>query len=132
MVDSIIKPLLKKLGYNHDDYTQQLRLNVGNHNSLLIPDFVLLPFQKGSYTSAYVVIEAKRSITKDDELQDALSQAGSYARQLGAKYAAVISQEKIWVTSEKDVYNDIIFDSTWTKLQDADEFMKLRKLLDKR
>ena len=50
----------------------------------------------------------------------------------GAKYAAVISQEKIWVTSEKDVYNDIIFDSTWTKLQDADEFMKLRKLLDKR
>ena len=130
--DSIIKPLLKKLCYNNDDYTQQLRLKVGNHNSLLIPDFVLLPFQKGSYASAYAVIEAKRSITKDDELQEALSQARSYARQLGAKYSAVISQEKVWVTAEKDVYNDIIFDSTWMKLQDADEFMKLRGILEKR
>ena len=41
--NKMIKPLLSKLGYTERDYTQQLYIEIGNHNHALIPDFVLLP-----------------------------------------------------------------------------------------
>ena len=41
--DQLIKPLLISLGYSDDLYTQQLYIEIGNHNHALIPDFVLLP-----------------------------------------------------------------------------------------
>ncbi len=43
--------------------------------------------------------EAKRSITNSKEQNAARSQVRSYAKLLGAKYAAIVSQEQIWVFS---------------------------------
>ena len=58
----IIKPLLKQLGYDETDYTQQLYLEIANHNYALIPDFVLLPVRQGNYQTAFAVVEAKLSL----------------------------------------------------------------------
>jgi len=130
--DAIIKPLIAKLGYSSYDYETQTRIPVGNHNTLLIPDFVLSPTKKGRYTFAYAIIEAKRSIVKVEELNDALGQARSYALELSVRYAAVASQEGIWITSVEDKYNEVIYHQTWDRLKDADDFMKLRGYLEKR
>ncbi len=103
----IIKPLLKQLGYSGQDYVQQLYLEIGNHNHALIPDFVLLPEKRSGHQSAFAVIEAKRSIVNQQELDAALSQVRSYAKLLGAKYAAIISQEKVWGYSAEDDYSSV-------------------------
>ena len=123
----IIKPLLKQLGYSEQDYVQQLYLEIGNHNHALIPDFVLFPEKHNGHQSAFAIIEAKRSITNQQELDAALSQVRSYAKLLGAKYAAIISQEKVWVYSAEDDYSSVLL-CVPVNMTD-DEMFSLRKIL---
>ena len=130
--DRLIKPLLLKLGYKPDDYIQQLNIPVGNHNHLLIPDFILSPRKIREFYSCYAIVEAKRSIKKDKELKEALGQARSYALQLGAEYSTVASQEKIWVTSVKDGYLEVIRSYTWEEIKDDDKLQELRGFIGNR
>ena len=123
----IIKPLLKQIGYSEQDYVQQLYLEIGNHNHALIPDFVLLPEKHNGYQSAFAIIEAKRSITRQKELDEALSQVRSYAKLLGTKYAAIISQEKVWIYSTEDDFSSTIL-CVPANMTD-DELFSLRKIL---
>ena len=128
--DRIIKPLLSKLGFSDKDYIQQLYIEFGNHNHAMIPDFVLLPKSYGNYKSAFAVVEAKRSIVSEQQLDAAKSQVRSYAKILGAEFAVVISQEKIWVYSYNDDYIKIIFSESVTDLS-GDVLYKLKKVLGK-
>lgn len=123
----IIKPLLKQLGYSEQDYVQQLYLEIGNHNHALIPDFVLLPEKHNGYQSAFAIVEAKRSITRQKELDEALSQVRSYAKLLGTKYAAIISQEKVWIYSTEDDFSATIL-CVPANMTD-DELYSLQKIL---
>ena len=126
--DRIIKPLLCQLGYGENDYLQQLYIEIGNHNHALIPDFVLLPEKKGNHKVAFAVVEAKRSITSYQQLQDALSQVRSYAKLLSTKYAVIISQESVWIFSEKDDYEKSIFDICVNSMTD-DHIFEMKKIL---
>lgn len=128
--NNVIKPLLKKIGYSADDYVQQLYLEIGNHNHALIPDFVLLPERKGNNKTAFAVVEAKRSITSAKELNDAKSQVRSYAKLLGTKFAAIISQEKIWVFGSNDDYTKERFSCAVSELSD-DKLFELKKTIGK-
>ena len=128
--DNVIKPLLAKIGYDEADYVQQLYLEIGNHNHALIPDFVLLPERKGNNKSAFAVVEAKRSITNSKELDAARSQVRSYAKLLGAKYAAIVSQEQIWVFSSNDDYSNELFSCVFSEFTD-DSLYELKKIIGK-
>ncbi|MCR4656369.1 MAG: hypothetical protein K5770_09105 [Lachnospiraceae bacterium] len=66
-----------------------------------------------------------------DQLEDVKIQARSYAKMLGTRYSVIASQEKIWITSSKDDYSDIIFEETWGVLSDGDRFYELRKIIGK-
>ena len=77
--EKLIKPLIKKLGYSEDDYVQQMYIEIGNHNHALIPDFVLLPERSRGHYSGFTIIEGKRSIKDDKELETVKAQARSYA-----------------------------------------------------
>lgn len=129
--ENVIKPFLKSIGYGEKDYVQQLYVEIGNHNNTLIPDFVLLPDDRGAYKRAFGIIEAKRSITKDKELKEALSQTRSYALLLRVKYAALASQEGIWILSDKDEYANIIKHYKWSETKDDDVLYELKKMLGK-
>lgn len=131
--ERIIKPFLKDdLGYNVDDYVQQLNVPIGNHNNTLIPDFVLLPRTFGGRHIAYAVVEAKKSIKNEKELLEALDQVSSYALLLSAKHAAVASQEGIWITSEDSRYTDVILSYKWCELNaDNDKMYEVRKIIGK-
>lgn len=118
--EKIIKPLLKQLGYSKTDYVQQLYIEIGNHNHALIPDFVVLPQKKQNGYTAFAVVEAKLSITKEKELTEAKKQARSYAKLLSAKKISVISKEKIWIFTDKDDFEKCVFEHTTNDLTDDD------------
>ena len=126
--DRIIKPLLSQLGYGERDYVQQLYIEIGNHNHALIPDFVLLPEKRGTHKVAFAVVEAKRSITSYQQLQDALSQVRSYAKLLSTKFAVIISQEKVWIFSESDDYEKTVLEICATSMTD-DHIYVMRKII---
>jgi hypothetical protein len=127
--DELIKPLLKKLGYEDSEYKQQLYIEIGNHNYALIPDFVLSPVTSNGHYSGFAIIEAKRSITTEKQLEEVKVQARSYAKMVGAKYSSIASQEGIWVTSAKDDYSKVIFHASWAELKNEDTFYELNEML---
>ncbi|WP_026664815.1 hypothetical protein [Butyrivibrio sp. FC2001] len=127
--DALIKPIIKMLGYDENEYRQQIYIEIGNHNYALIPDFVLAPSVSKGHYSGYVIIEAKRSITTEKQLEEAKTQARSYAKIMGAKYSSIASQEGIWVTSSKDDYSKNIFSASWDELKNEDKFHVLQQLL---
>lgn len=129
--EKLIIPLLCKLGYGEDEYKQQMYVEIGNHNSTLIPDFVLLPDERRGSASGFAIIEAKRSIPNEKKLEEVMVQAKSYAKLLTAKYCVVAAQESIWVTERLDNYETIIFKATWEQLNDTDIFYDLNKMLGK-
>ena len=127
--NKLIIPLLKKLGYDTNEYTQQLYIEIGNHNHALIPDFVLLPKHSKGHYSAFALIEAKLEISNQKQLEETKTQARSYAVQLKSKYAAIADKNKICVLSSADDYSDEIFSVSWDELNDPDVFSKLLKLI---
>ena len=129
--NKLIKPMIAKLGYDENEYEQQLYIEIGNSNKALIPDFVLLPDKTYGHISGFGIIEAKRSITTNETLKKVFVQARSYARILSTKYCAVASKEKIWITQRKDVYEAIIFEASWNQLNQNDYFYELDKLIGK-
>ena len=127
--NKLIIPLLKKLGYNENEYTKQLYIEIGNHNHAMIPDFVLLPKHSKGHYSAFALIEAKIKISSQKQLEETKTQARSYAVQLKSKYAAIADKNKIWVLSSDDDYSEEIFSVSWDELNDPDVFSKLLKLI---
>lgn len=104
-------------------------VEIGNHNHALIPDFVLLPNNSGGHYSGFAVIEAKRSIASEKQLETVKGQARSYAKLLGAEYSVIASQESLWITSVKDDYSKSIFEQSWEALSEADMFYALEKII---
>lgn len=129
--EKLIIPLLRKLGYSEDEYKQQMYVEIGNHNSTLIPDFVLLPDEQRGSASGFAIIEAKRSIPNKKKLEEVMVQAKSYAKLLTAKYCVVAAQEKLWISERRDGYVSILFEASWEQLNDADTFYELSKNIGK-
>lgn len=129
--NKLIKPLIQKLGYSENDYEQQLHLEIGNHNGMIIPDFVIKPDKKKGQQTAFAIIEAKFDIPIK-EFEEVKIQARSYARQCLAKYSVIASKDKVWVSTNNDDFTEDIFVATWDELNTADAFSRLSKLIAKR
>ena len=128
----LIEPLLEKLGWSKSEYVPQMNIRLGSGADRIVPDYVILPEQIPYHETALYVIEAKQSITSEKKLDAAKGQARSYARQLQSKNAVIASQEAIWVTSEDDDFNDIVFHCTWEEMNDPDIFAQLSRLIGKK
>lgn len=131
--NKLIKPLLEKLGYKDNEYTQQFRIEIGNHNNTLIPDFLVMPSEIQGRQSAFSVIEAKIDIPGSDAFEEVKIQARSYGRQTLAKYVVIADKNKIWVSSRDDDYVNDIFICTWDELAaQADVLSALNKLIGRK
>lgn len=128
----LIEPLLEKLGWSKSEYVPQMNIRLGSGADRIVPDYVILPEQIPYHETALYVIEAKQSITSEKKLDAAKGQARSYARQLQSKNAVIASQEGIWVTSEDDDFNDIVFHCTWEEMNDPDIFSQLSRFIGKK
>lgn len=127
----LIKPLLKKLKYKDNDYVRQLHIEVGNHNTMLIPDFLLLPDTTVGQQKAFAVIEAKFDIPNSKAFEDVKIQARSYARQVLAKYSVIASKDKIYISACEDDFTEDFFVKTWEEIEEPDTFSQLFKILGK-
>ena len=94
-------------------------------------DFVIAHETYGGKHTAYVVVEAKKSIRNEKELSAALEQVRSYALLLSAKYAVIASQEGIWITASKVGYMSFINEYTWNELSDNDNMYQIKSIIGK-
>ena len=129
--EKLIKPFLEKLGYQENEYQQQLYIEIGNHNHALIPDFVIHPKVSSGHQSADFLIEAKLTIHSHVQLNDAKAQARGYAKLLNAKYSVIASKEGIWITRAQDDYTHDQLSYSWAELKKEDNFFKVYKLIGK-
>lgn len=130
--EQLIKPLLKRLKYKDNDYTQQLHIELGNHNTTLIPDFILLPDETVGKKKGFAIVEAKNNIPNKKAFEDAKVQARSYARQLLTKYSVIASDSKIFISSCDDDFENDFFVKTWEELENSDNFSELYKIIGKK
>lgn len=128
----LIEPLLEKLGWSKSEYVPQMNIRLGSGADRIVPDYVILPEQIPYHETALYVIEAKQSITSEKKLDAAKGQARSYARQLQSEKAVIASQEGIWVTSEDDDFNDVVFHCTWEEMNDPDIFSQVSRFIGKK
>ncbi len=129
--DSLVRPLLGKIGYSEHEYVQQLYIEIGNHNYALIPDFVLLPVATRGHQCGFAVVEVKYAVQNQKQMEEAKIQVRSYAVQLKAKYAVIASKDKIWIFISDDDFVDEVFSATWHELNEPDTFSKMFKLIGK-
>lgn len=127
--NKLIKPFLNDLGYAENDYTQQLYIEIGNHNHALIPDFVVKPKVAKGHHFAEFIIEAKYSVASKKEFEEYKKQARSYANQLKAKYSVIASKEGVWLSSETDDYSCDFIVLSWAQLKNPDNFYNVKKFL---
>lgn len=128
----LIIPLIEKLGYGENDYVRQMYIEIGNHNHMIIPDFVIMPKCANGHNSAFAIIEAKLFIPNSKEMLAVKMQARSYAVQLKAQYSCIADKNRIWIYIPDDDYEEEIFSASWEELNDADVFSNLLKILGKK
>lgn len=126
--EKLIKKLIADLGYSEEQYTRQLHIEIGNHNAMIIPDFLLLHDKTRGHQRAFAVIEAKYEIY-EKELEEVEIQVRSYARQVLARYSVIVSKDLVMVYSVDDDFTKSIFKASWKELNNADRRLLLYKLI---
>lgn len=133
--ENILILTLLKLGYSKTDWTRQLVLKFGRGNKG-IPDFVFFAHKEkdADVWSSPMVIEAKLDMSSMAEMQNAYSQALSYARMLRSSLMAICDKERIVVYNvNKDGCADInrpVYDNHWASVfSDEAEGGKLKQII---
>ena len=96
----LVEPLLERLGYTPDNWIRQMPVRMGR-GERIYPDYAFGAVQKRGEESAAMVLEAKFSISRDKDLQEAFFQMKSYALRLQTKVAVLAAREGVWVFPRK-------------------------------
>lgn len=133
--EKILIPMLKRLGYEENDWTRQLSQKAGR-GLKAIPDFVFFPKGEKHFASAPFVIEAKFDMSTAIELRNAFSQCLSYARMLRSSLMTVCDKERLIVYKVNDNgisdINSPIFENHWASIYgDMEVGAQLNQLIGK-
>lgn len=117
----LVEPLLKKLGYNQNDWVRQMPIKMGR-SERNYPDYAFGANPKRGEESAKIILEVKYQISTKKELTDAYYQAKSYALRLQSKVFALASREGVWIyLYKKDNFSfDHFTDKNWNELTHPD------------
>lgn len=126
----LLEPLLKNLGWKKADYITQFSVKMGRKEKI-IPDYVIMPTYTPYHETAHFVWEVKKTIPNLRQLEKDKGQAVSYARRLNAKGCALVSQEGIWIMLKDDDYSNVIFQQTWSEINNKDIFKNLLDIAGK-
>lgn len=113
--EKILIPMLKRLGYNENDWTRQLMQKFGR-NEKGIPDFVFFHHGKKHFEKAPMVIEAKLDMSSPLEYRKAFEQGLSYAQHLEATLMVICDKYRLVLYNVKKLnFNspEPIFESLW-------------------
>ena len=93
---NMIDPLLKRLKLKETDWMRQLPLRMGR-GIRYYPDYAVFANTKEGEETARHIIEAKYSITTDEQLHEAFIQARSYAYRLQARSIWLADRDFLWI-----------------------------------
>ncbi|MCM1579443.1 MAG: hypothetical protein NC078_11655 [Ruminococcus sp.] len=127
----LIEPLLERLGWSKGDYIAQMYVPLGSGKNRLVADYAILPDETPHREKALYIIEAKKSITSQKQLEEVKGQARSYARQLWADKSVIASEEGIWISARSDDYDKTIFECSWSELSENGKFQEIQRLIGK-
>ena len=122
-----LEGLLKRLGWDDEDYERQIPLRGGRQNRVF-PDYVINYRPTGP--EAEIVLEAKLTIPSERQAKHDKGQAKAYARLLRARALVLVSKEGIWLAESYDDF-DKMTAYTWGELQDADLFDEVYQVIGK-
>ena len=129
---TLLEPLLKRLGFDEDDWLRQMTLRMGR-NDRVFPDYALFANDRRGEESAQFIWEAKYRIANERQLKDAFLQAKSYALRLGCDGFGLVALEGVWISTRQDDFKwERLKKFSWSELKQEENFSRLTRLADKR
>ena len=129
---TLLEPLLKRLGFDEDDWLRQMTLRMGR-NDRVFPDYALFANDRRGEESARFIWEAKYRIANERQLKDAFLQAKSYALRLGCDGFGLVALEGVWISTRQDDFKwERLYKFSWSELKQKENFSRLTRLADKR
>ena len=119
--------LLKRLGWEEEDYERQIPLRDGR-STHVFPDYVIN--YNAAKSEGEIVLEAKLTIPTEKRAKHDKGQAKAYARLLRARVIVLVSKEGIWLSESRDDF-DKMWSYTWGELQNADLFDEIYQVIGK-
>ena len=129
---TLLEPMLKRLGFDEDDWLRQMTLRMGR-NDRVFPDYALFANDQRGEESARFIWEAKYRIANERQLKDAFLQAKSYALRLGCDGFGLVALEGVWISTRQDDFKwERLYKFSWSELKQKENFSRLTRLADKR
>ena len=129
---TLLEPLLKRLGFDEDDWLRQMTLRMGR-NDRVFPDYALFANDRRGEESARFIWEAKYRIANERQLKDAFLQAKSYALRLGCDGFGLVALEGVWISTRQDDFKwERLQKFSWSELKQKENFSRFTGLVDKR
>ena len=129
---TLLEPLLKRLGFDEDDWLRQMTLRMGR-NDRVFPYYALFANDRRGEESARFIWEAKYRIANERQLKDAFLQAKSYALRLGCDGFGLVALEGVWISTRQDDFKwERLYKFSWSELKQKENFSRLTGLVDKR
>lgn len=125
---TLLEPLLKRLGFDENDWLRQMTLRMGR-NDRVFPDYALFANDRRGEESARFIWEAKYRIANERQLKDAFLQAKSYALRLGCDGFGLVVLEGVWISTRQDDFKwERLKKFSWSELKQKENFSRLTRL----
>ncbi len=131
--EKLIEPLLKKLGYDEQDWLRQMPVKMGR-GERNYPDYCFEAYPVRGEETAKMIIEAKFSVRNQNELTEAYYQAKSYAFRLQSQKFVVAAKEGIWIfeKSRNLFLRDVHSFYSWYQMEHPDTLHEVHKKIGKK
>lgn len=133
--DKLLKPLLEEMGWKrNEDYYQQVEFPSGRGTTKR-PDFCLHLTKTDKDIEAQVVIEVKKDMKNNEEIEANFYQGQSYAKWGGVRVLVLCDKKQIRVYERNkknkfDINHFVRF--RWEDMQKLEKFNELKQLLSKK
>jgi hypothetical protein len=127
----LVEPLLKYLNFKDTDWIRQLPLKMGRQTKYY-PDYAIKVNNTKGKESAKIILETKYSINTKKQLDEAFTQARSYALRLSSALIILADIDYIWLfeKSKSDFNSEFSLKLHWNELTNSDNLFQVKKKID--
>lgn len=126
----LLNPLLASMGWEEGkDFKRQIGIKAGRGHRIY-PDYVLHYIDEKNNEQARVLIEAKKEMRNNQEIEAAFTQAKSYANILQANVIVLCDRLRLIVYERNTSFDRHRFNTYyWSELTNPDKFKELKQIL---
>ena len=128
----LLEPLLRKLGFEENEWVTQFIIRIGRDNTSR-PDYVVHLNNTGVSSTAEYVFEAKLSIPTKRQLKKDYGQCLAYGKLLYSKAIALVAREGVWLWTRNGGGEPFQFENVnfanWHDLTNPEQIISFRTIL---